>query len=83
MFIYKVFIYLTCINTHLQTTAPFDTTHVILSIDRKNPRLYQGSANCCEGDRNSDIICLLQKSQEIHYCNQSVLAIVPDLNVKY
>ena len=43
--------------------------------------LYQGSADCCEGYRNSDIICLLQPSQAIRYCNQSVLAIVPYLNI--
>ena len=35
----------------------------------------------CEGDRNSNIIHLLQPSQKIHYFNQSVLAIVPDLNI--
>ena len=44
------------------------------------PRLYQGSANHCEGDYNSNIIFLLQVSHTIHYCNQSVLAIVPDMN---
>ena len=70
MFIYKVFIYLPSINTQQQTTAPFDITHIISSSDRQRPRLYQGSAYYCEGDRNSDIIRLLQPSQKIHYCNQ-------------
>ena len=81
MFIYKVFIYLPCINTQQQTTATFYITHVISSSDHQTPRLYQGSANPCEGYRNSNIISLLQPSQTIHYCNQSVLAIVPDLNI--
>ena len=43
--------------------------------------MYQGSADRCEGDHKSDRICLLQPSQAIHHCNQSVLAIVPDLNI--
>ena len=81
MFIHKVFIYLPYINTHRKTTAPFDITHFISSSDRKTPRLYQGSADCCEGYRNCDMIRLLQPSQKILYCNQSVLAIVPDLNI--
>ena len=47
----------------------------------QNTGLYQGSADSCDVDRNSDLICMLQKSQVIHYCNQSVLVIVPDLNI--
>ena len=43
--------------------------------------MYQGPADNCEGYCSSDIIRLLQPSQTIHYCNQSVLAIVPDLNI--
>ena len=78
---YKVYIHITCINTQWQTTAPFDITYVISSSDCQTPRLYQGSADHCEVDRNSDIICLLRPSHIIHYFNQSVLAIVPDLNV--
>ena len=78
---FKVYIHLPCISTQQQTTAPFDNTPVILSSDRQKTGLYQGSADCCEGYRNSDIMFLLQKSQAIHYCNQSVLAIVPDLNI--
>ena len=78
---YKVYFHLPCINTQRQTTETFDITNVISYIYHQMPRLYQGSANCCEGDRNSDINCLLQPYQTIHYCNQSVLAIVPDLNI--
>ena len=78
---FKVYIHIPCINTQRQKAAPFDDTSVILSSDRHNTGLYQGSANCCEGDHNSDIILLLQQYQKIHYCNQSVLAIVPDLNI--
>ena len=59
----------------------YDITHVLSSSDLQTPRLYQGSADLCEGDRNYDIIRLFQTSQTIHYCNQSVLAIVPDLNI--
>ena len=43
--------------------------------------IYQGSADSCDGDFNSDLIRLLQESQAIHYCNQSVLAIFPDMNI--
>ena len=78
---YKVYIHLTYIITQWQTTAPLDITHIISSSDRQSPRLYQGSADCGEGYRNSDIIRLLQPSQTIHYCNQSVLEIFPDLNI--
>ena len=76
---FKVYIHLPCISTQQQTTAPFDDTPVILSSDHQKTGLYQGSADCCEGYHNLDIIRLLQQSQTIHYCNQSVLAIVPDL----
>ena len=75
MFILKVYIYLPCIETQRREKAPFDETPVISSSDHRKKGLYQGSADCCEGDRNSGLICLLQKSQAIHYCNQSVLAI--------
>ena len=78
---YKVYIYLTCISTHRLTTAPFNSTHILSSSARQTPILYQESDDCCEGDRNSYVICLLQPSLKIHYCNQSVLAIVPDLNI--
>ena len=78
---YIVYIHQPFIITQIQTTASFEITHVISSSDRQTPRLYQGLADFCEGDRISDIICLLQQSQTIHYCNQSVLAIVPDLNI--
>ena len=81
MLIYKVYIYLPSINTQRQKTAPFDETSVISSRHHLTTGIYQGSADLCEGDRNSDIIRLLQKYQEIHYCNQSVLAIFPDLNI--
>ena len=78
---FKVYIYLLCINTQRRTTSPFYDTPVISSSNFAKTGLYQGSANHYEGDRNSDIICLFQKSQEVHYCNQSVLAIVPDLKI--
>ena len=78
---FEVYIYLPCTNKHQQATAPFDNTPVISSSDHQKTGLYQGSHNCCEGDSNSDLICLLQKYQAIHYCDQSVLAIVPDLNI--
>ena len=78
---FKVYIHLPCISTQQQTTAPFDENPFILSGDRQKTGLYQGSADCCEGDHNSDIFCLLQQYQTIHYYNQSVLAIVPNLNI--
>ena len=81
MFIYKVFIYLPCINTQRQKTEPFDITPVISYSDRRTAGMYQGLADRFEVDRNSDIISLLRPSQAIHYCNQSVLSIVPDLNI--
>ena len=51
------------------------------SIEHQKTGLYQGSADCCEGYRDSGLIRLLQKSQAIHYCNKSVLSIVPDLSI--
>ena len=69
MFIYKVFIYLPYINTQQRTTAPYDSTHVLSSSNRRMLRLYQGSADRCEGDRNLDVIRLLQPSLIIHFCN--------------
>ena len=78
---FKVYIRLPCINTQQQTTAPFDDTLVISYINHQTTGLYQGSADHFEGYHNSDIICLLQPSQAIHYCNQSVLEIFPDLNI--
>ena len=79
--IYKVYIYLTSINTQQQATSLFNNTPVISSRDHQTTGLYQSSADSCEGDRKSYIICLLQQSQTIHYCNQSVLSIVSDLNI--
>ena len=81
MFILKVCICLPCIKTQQRATAPFDNTTVKLSSYHRKAGLYQRSADCCEGDINSDLICLLWKYQTIHFCNQSVLAIVPDLNI--
>ena len=78
---YKFYIHLPCINTQRQTTEPFDITHVISFSDRQTLRLYQGLADHCEGDRNFNIMCLIHPSHTIHYCNQSVLVIVPDLNI--
>ena len=78
---YKVYIHIPCINTQRQTTASFDITTVISSSNRKTPRLYKGTASCCEVDHNSDKIRLLQPYQTINYCNQSILVIVPYLNI--
>ena len=78
---YKVYIHITHIITQWWTKAPFDINHFISYSNRQTPRLYQGWADCCEGDCNLDIIRLLQPSQTIQYCNQSVLEIVPDLNI--
>ena len=78
---FKVYIHLPYINTQRQTTSPSNITPVISSSNRQTTGLYQGSADCCEGDRNSDIICLLQPYQKIHYSNQSVLVIVPNRNI--
>ena len=78
---FKFYIHLPCISTQQQLTSPFDDTPVILSSDCQKTGLYQGSADCCEGYHNLDIIRLLQQSQTIYYCNQSVLAIVPDLKI--
>ena len=47
----------------------------------RTPRLYQGSANHCEVDCNYIMVRLLQPSKTINYCNQSVLEILPDLNI--
>ena len=70
-----------CINTQRRTTAPSNDTSIISSRDHQKTGLYQGSADRCEGDRKYDLIYFLQQSQAIHYFNQSVLAIVPDLNI--
>ena len=69
------------INTQWQTKAQFNTTYVLSFSKFQKQRLYQQSAYPCEGDRNLDVICLLQEYMTIHYCNQSVLAFVPDLNI--
>ena len=78
---YKVYIHLPCINIQRQTTAYFDITNVISSINCQTSILYQGSSNCCERDRNSDRIHLLQPYQTINYCNQSMLVIDPYLHI--
>ena len=78
---FTVYIHLPCINTHKRTTSPFDDNATISSSDHQKTGLYQGSVDCCEGDWNSNIIFLFDQSQAIHYCNQSVLVIVPDLNI--
>ena len=67
--------------TQQQETAPFDDTPVISSSDHQKTVLYQGSDDSCDGYCNCGLIRLLQKSQAIHYCNQSVLAVFPDLNI--
>ena len=78
---YKPYIHLHCINKQRLTTEPFGITHITLSSDCQTPKLYQGSANCCMVDWNPNIIHLLQPYKTIHYCNQLVLAIVPDPNI--
>ena len=78
---YNVFIYLPCINKQRRTTAPFNITHILASSILLTLIMYQGSADNYEGDCKSDVISLLQQSLTIHYCNQSVLTIVPDLNI--
>ena len=78
---FKVNIHLPFINTHRRTTVPFNITPIISYGDLRTTGMYKALADCCEGYRNSDIICLLQPSQKIHYCNQSVLVIVPDLKI--
>ena len=80
-FILNVDIYLPCINTQRRTTATFDKNPSISSSDHKNTELYLRSPDRFEGDSNNDLICLILKYQSIHYCNQSVLAIVADLNI--
>ena len=77
---YKVYIQLRCINKQ-QQTAPFDNTYIISSSNRQTQKLYQGSEDWCEGESNYNIICFRQPSQTIHYFNQSVLVIVPDVNI--
>ena len=47
----------------------------------KTKGLYQGSGNYSEKDQNSNIFCLLEQSQAIQYCNQSLLLIIADLNI--
>ena len=76
-----VYIHLPLISTHQQTTSPFNITSIISSSNSQKTGLYQGSADHCKRYRNSNIICLLQPSQAINYCNQSVSGIVPDLNI--
>ena len=78
---FKVYFHLLCINTLQRTTAPFNNTPVISSRDQQTIGLYQGSADCCEGYGNSGLFSLLHPYLTIHYCNQSLLAIFPDLNI--
>ena len=78
---YKVYIYLPCINTHRQIISLFNINHFDSSSEYQTPILCQVWANYCGGYRNSDVFYLLQRYLTIHYCNQSVLAIFPDLNI--
>ena len=78
---FKVYTHLTCINTQNKKQHHSTSLTSYHLETAKKTVLYQGSSDNCEGDRNPDIIRLLHKSQEIHYCNQSVLSIVPDLNI--
>ena len=77
----NIFIHLPWNNTQRQTTEPFKVNPVLSSSHRRKTGIYRGSENCCEEDRNSDILHLLQQSRATHYCNQSMLNIVPDLNI--
>ena len=78
---FKFYIHLPCINTQRHTTSPFNIISDISSSKCQTTGLYQGSAKRCDGYHNSNIICQLQPSQAIHYSNQSVFEIFPDLNV--
>ena len=57
MYILKVYIYFSCINVQQRATAPFGDTLVIspLQIKHLTTGVYQGSANRCEGYRDSDL----------------------------
>ena len=77
---YKVYVHIPFFNTQKQKASPFNITRILLHSDRRMLILYQGSANHCEGHRNSDVIRLIQPPLKINYCNQSVL-FVPDLNI--
>ena len=57
MHILKVYIHFLYINTQRQENAPFDDTTVILPLQSEHLRtgIYQGSANCCEGDCDYDL----------------------------
>ena len=79
--ILQFYIHLPCINTQWQTIQPLNNNPVISSSDLRMTIIYQGSEKSCEEDHNSDIIRLLQQSRATHYCDQSVLAIVSDLNI--
>ena len=78
---YKMYIHLPCIITYRRITESLVITHALSSSNRIRQRIYQLSTDRCEGYCNSDVICLFQPSLTIHYFNQSVLAIVPDLNI--
>ena len=78
---YKLYIHIPCIITQRQTTATLHGNRVLSSCYRQTPIMYQESADHCEGDRKWDVIGLLHSSLTIHYSNQLVLAIVPDLNI--
>ena len=54
----KVYIHLPCITTQRPKTSQFDITHALWYSDHQTTRLYQGSADCCERDFNSDVISL-------------------------
>ena len=68
-------------QTQQWTTSMFDINHVIPYSNHQKTRLYQGLADCCEGDLNSDTILPIQPSKTINYCDQLALAIVPDLKI--
>ena len=78
---FKFYIHLPCMKTQNKRTATFNINSVISYNYSQATRLYQGSANFSEGDFNSDIIHLLHQYHTIHYCNQLVLAIIPDLTI--
>ena len=60
MYILKVYIYFPCINTQQRATSPFNDTPVISPPHSKHLKtgIYQGSADCCEVDCDSDLNCL-------------------------
>ena len=67
---YKFYIHIPCIITEWRTTVPFNIPHVLSYSELWMPILYKGSVNHCEGDRNLDVIGLIELFLTIYYGNQ-------------